>query len=796
MKNFNSIKACLCLLGAVSCLAADKQPVELVNPFMGTLNPGGLSKGITIPAVAWPFPMNAWTAATGAGDGYDYAATKINGFRQRHLHTSRMGEFANFSLMAVFGNPVTTPTQRASAFTHDKEIAQPSYYKVHLDTWNATAEMTATERAACFRFTYEQDGDGCVILDIAPAADSSVEIIPGDNKITAISRNHEANASVPRDGSFGNYIVIVFDRPFTGYGVFAGPPGRGGRGAQQEPPAEGVKDNETKLTGQHVGAYVKFATGQNKIVGCKVASSYISAEQAMLNLQNEIGSANFDTVRQHSEARWNQMLGRIRVEGATEQEQRTFYSCLYRSLLFPEKFYEINAQGKQVHYSPYDGKLHDGPIYTDSGFWDTFRAAHPLYNLICPEVSAEIQQSLLNTYDESGWLPEWPAPGHSGVMIGQHSFSLLADAWMKGIRGFDAEKAVEAMVHDVTGSPRGAVGRDHASDYDRLGYLPFSSTRGQSSVGEATAKTLEYAYDDFCAAQLAHAVGRQTNADLFAKHAMNYTNLFDTNIGFMRERRADGTWNEPFAPETWSGGFTEGSSWHWTWCAFQDIPGLVKLMGGNEAFGKKLDEVFTTSADAHLGGYHGSSSPIHEMMEMVASDMGQYAHGNEPVHHMIYLYDYVGQPWKAQSKVRQAMALFYNATPDGYCGDEDTGQMSAWYVFSAMGFYPVCPGDPNYLIGSPLFDKVTVSLQNGKTFTVTAKGNGYQEYYIRGATLNGETLNKTYFSHKDILDGADLVLMMNSQPNKKWGSAPENLPPSALATLLGVPSTMPGPTDK
>jgi len=614
---------------------------------------------------------------------------------------------------------------------------------------------------------------------------------------SAIARNREANASLPRDGSFGNYIVIVFDRPFSGYGVFAGPPGRGGRGGgQEEPPAEGIRENETKLTGPHVGAYVKFATGQNKIIGCKVASSYISAEQAMLNLQNEIGSADFDTVRQQAEARWNQMLGRIGVEGATEQERRTFYSCLYRSLLFPEKFYEINAQGKQVHYSPYDGKLHDGPLYTDSGFWDTFRAAHPLYNLICPEVSAEIMQSLVNTYLESDWLPEWPAPGHSGVMIGQHSFSLLADAWMKGIRGFDAAKAVEAMVHDVTGSPRGAVGRDHASDYDRLGYLPYSSTRGQPSVSEATAKTLEYAYDDFCAAQLAHAIGRQAEADAFAKHAMNYTNLFDTNIGFMRERKADGSWNEPFAPENWSGGFTEGSSWHWTWCAFQDIPGLVGLMGGKEAFAKKLDEVFTTSADAHLGGYHGSSSPIHEMLEMVASDMGQYAHGNEPVHHMIYLYDYVGQPWKAQSKVRQAMALLYNATPDGYCGDEDTGQMSAWYVFSAMGFYPVCPGDPIYIIGSPLFDKVTVHLQNGKSFTVTAKGNGYQEYYIRGATLDGETLNKTWFSHKDVLDGAELIFTMNSQPNKKWGSAPENFPPSALATLLGVPSTLPDSTGK
>ena len=773
------------LLGVASGLAADTTPLVLVNPMMGTENPNGLSKGITIPAVALPFPMNAWTPSTGssAEAGYDYPRTKINAFRQRHLHTSRMGDFANIAVMPVFGTPSASAGEWASEFRHETEMAQPSYYKVHLDTWKTTAELTATERGARFRFTYEEAGDGYVVLDVAPASNSSVEIIPGENKVVGISRNNRGG--VPKDNSFGSCFVIEFDRLFAAYGVWSGPAGgRSGRsGASEAQSSEGFKAGETKLAGPHVGAYVKFDTGKDKVVGCKVASSYISPEQALLNLQNEIGSADFDTIRQRAEARWNEALGRAKVEGGSEDQRRTFYSCLYRAVLFPEKFYEINAQGKPVHYSPYDGKLHDGVLYTDSGFWDTFRAAHPLYNLLFPEVSAEIQQSLINTYLESNWLPEWPGPGHRSIMIGQNSFSLLADAWVKGVRGFDAEKALEAMVHDVTGSPMGAVGRDGANYYNDLGYLPYSSARGEPKISEATAKTLEYAYDDFCAAQLAKAIGKTAEAETFAKHAMNYTNLFDSKLGFMRERKADGSWNEPFYPEQWGGGFTEGCSWHWTWCVFHDVPGLVKLMGGDEAFATKLDDVFTASSDFKAGTYGG---PIHEMTEMVAGGMGQYAHGNEPIHHMIYLYNYAGQPWKAQVRLRQVMNLLYSPTPDGYCGDEDTGQMSSWYVFSALGFYPVCPGDQNYVIGSPPFDRATLKLANGKTFTITTKGNGWQEYYIRSATLNDETLDKTYFSHQDILKGGELAFTLGPQANKKWGAAPENRPPSALAQLTAT----------
>lgn len=688
MKNL-TLAASFLLFGAASAMAAES-PLSLVNPLMGTDDPGGFSHGITIPAVALPFPMNVWTASTDNGGGYNYRRNKIGGFWQRHLHTSRMGDFGNIAIMPVFGKLALQENERASTFSHDNEILQPSYYKVHLDDWNATAELTPTERAVQFRFTYEKAGDGYVVLEVSRGNNCSVQIIPQENKIIGISRNNAGG--VPKDNSFGNYFVLQFDRPFAGFGVWQGPAGGGRRGGESQTPPE-IKDGETKLEGGHVGAYVKFDTGNNHVVRCKAASSYISPEQAMVNLQKEVGGADFDTTRKQAEARWNEMLGRVRVEGGLEEQRRTFYSCLYRSLLFPEKFYEINSLGKAVHYSPYDGKLHEGVLYTDSGFWDTFRAAHPLYNLLFPEVSAEIQQSLVNTYEESGWLPEWPGPGHRSIMIAENSFSLLADAWVKGIHGFDADKAVAAMVHDASGpGPMAAVGREGAQYYDRYGYLPYSTARTsadgtrQTRVSEAASKTLEYAYDDFCAAVLSQATGKKAEAEAFAKHSLNYTNLFDAKTGFMRGRRADGSWDEPFDPTEWGGPFTEGCAWHWTWSVFHDVPGLIKLMGGDDAFVAKLDGVFSAPNTFKVGTYR---STIHEMTEMAALEMGQYAHGNEPVHHMLYLYDYAGQPWKAQARLRQVMTLLYQATPDGYCGDEDTGQMSAWYVFSALGFYPV-----------------------------------------------------------------------------------------------------------
>jgi len=762
--------ASLPAVATVQCTNASTLPLfALANPLQGTDSKISFSHGNEYPAIALPFPMNVWAPYTEPARNsfyYQYRHPQILGIRQTHQPSPWIGDYANFSLMPVSGKLVVTEKDRASTFRHAAEIARPGYYKVHLDTWAATAEVTPTLRGARFRFTFEKPTDDYVVLDVFQSEKlSSVEIIPSENKIVGVARNNQGG--VP--DNFGNYFVIQFDQPFAAYGVWSG---------------NSIQPRVTKLEGRHVGAFLKFDTGQSQVVGCKVASSFISPQQAELNLQREIGNADFDIIRTRAEKAWNQALGRIEISGGSPEQQQTFYSAFYRSLLFPHRFYELDAGDRPVYFSPYDGQVHYGYLYTDTGYWDTFRAAHPLYNLLFPEISAEILQGIVAAWEQSGWLPEWASPGHRACMIGNHAFSLLADGWMKGITNFDARQAVAAMVHDAnTQAPDWcrSIGRDGAEFYNAMGYVPYSNVRSDTrSFPEACAKTLEYAYDDFCAAQLAHAIGDDADATVFARHAMNYTNLFDPHTGFMRGRKADGSWDEPFYPDEWGGPFTEGDSWQWSWSVMQNVPGLIQLLGGDEKFCAKLDGLFAAPPTLRAGTY---GRPIHEMIEMAAINLGQYAHGNEPVHHVLYLYDYAGQPWKTQVHLRQAMALLYQATPDGLCGDEDTGQMSAWYVFSALGFYPVCPGDVNYLIGSPLFDRATLHLAGGKTFVITAEHNGPQEFYIQSATLNGEPFDRTFLSHEQILRGGELKFEMDSAPNEDWGVSPESRPPSPLAEL-------------
>jgi predicted alpha-1,2-mannosidase len=744
---------------ATTGLAASTPLVTLVNPLQGTDSTFAFSHGNTYPSIALPFPMNAWAPYTQPAEDrfyYQYRQDTIRGIRQTHQPSPWIGDYANFSLMPVAGRLAVTEEERASTFRHEAEQAQPGYYRVRLDTWNAIAEVTPTERGACFRFTFEDPGDAYVVLDAFDGG-SSVEIIPGENKIVGICRNNRGG--VPEN--FANHFVIVFDRPFAGHGTWT---------------PEAVQAGDTRRSADHVGAYVKFDVGQGGAVTCRVASSYISAEQAQRTLERELGDTSFDVLHRRADDRWNDILGLIRVEGGTEEQQRTFYTAFYRSVLFPHKFYELDAEGRPIYFSPYDGKVHSGYLYTDTGLWDTFRAAHPLYHLLFPEVSTEIMQGLLSAYEQSGWLPSWSSPGHRQCMIGNHAFSLLADAHVKGITNFNAHLAVDAMVNDANAQgPEHctAIGRDGAEFYNRLGYVPYPE------VSQSTAKTLEYAYDDFCAAQLARRIGRHAEADVFAAKAMNYTNVFDPETGFVRGRNADGSWCEPFSPIEWGGPFTEGNAWHWTWSVFQDVPGLMGLMGGEAAFTEKLDGVFYTAPDVEVGSY---GSMIHEMTEMVALNMGQYAHGNQPIQHAIYLYNYAGQPWKTQARVREVMGRLYHATPDGLCGDEDTGQMSAWYVFSALGFYPVCPGTDEYQVGSPLFDRATLTLPDGETFAIVAKANGPQRPYIREATLNAQPFNRTVLRHGEIVTGGELVFQMTSAPDK-WGAAPAGRPPSALAQV-------------
>lgn len=716
-------------------------PSRLVNPLQGTDSRRDFSHGNTYPAVAMPFPMGTWAPQTEPVEDsffYQYRSHQIRGIRLTHQPSPWMGDYGAFSLMPVSGTLAVTEEARASEFRHETEEARPDYYKVRLDRWKTAVEVTPTERCARFRFSFDQPKSAYVILD-AFAGGSQVGILSDRRTVVGVARNNRGGVG----HSFGTYFVLVFDQPFKARGCW-------GKDAPSHPAPGFASD--------HVGAYLEF---NSKKVECKIGTSFISEAQARLNLEREIGEAGFETVQQRAQAAWDEALGRAQVEGGTQEQQRTFYSCLYRALLFPHRLYERNAQGQPIHYSPYDDKIHEGFLYGDSGYWDSFRAAHPLYNLLFPEISAEILQGLLKAYDESGWLPAWSNPGHRACMIGNHAFSLLADGWVKGIRSFDAARAVDAMVHDAnTQSPPDcyAIGRDGAEPYNRMGFVPYPEFK------ESSAKTLEYAYDDFCAATLAAAIGRRKEAEQFAARSANWKNIIDRATGFARGRMANGEWCEGFDPLEWGGPFTEGSSWHWTWSVMHDIPGLRDTLGGREAFGRKLDAVFTTPGRFKVGSY---GQVIHEMTEMEAANFGQYAHGNEPIHHMIYLYAWAGQPWKTQSRVRQVMSNLYGSGPDGFCGDEDTGQMAAWYVFSALGFYPVCPGTPDYILGSPLFDRAVLKL-GAKTFTLQAQHNGQQRPYIQAATLEGQPFNRTTLRHEELLRGGTLMLRMDSAPNKGW----------------------------
>ena len=746
----------------VTLFVQAKDYADYVSPLVGTQSSFELSTGNTYPAISRPWGMNFWTPQTGKmGDGwqYVYTANKIRGFKQTHQPSPWINDYGQFSIMPVTGKPEFEEDKRASWFSHKAEIAKPYYYKVYLAEHDVVTEMVPTERAVMFRFTFPEN-DSYVVVDAFDRG-SSIKVIPGENKIVGYTTRN--SGGVP--ANFKNYFVIEFDKPFTYEATFS-------NDVQPEKPDGSVpvtlKEGKLEQTDFHTGAVIGFKTKKGEVVHARVASSFISPEQAIQNLK-ELGGDSFEVLVQKGKDAWNEVLGKVEVEGGTLDQYRTFYSCLYRSLLFPRKFYELDANGQPVHYSPYNGETLPGYMYTDTGFWDTFRCLFPFLNLMYPSVNQEIQEGLINTYKESGFFPEWASPGHRGCMIGNNSVSLLVDAWMKGIQTVDAEKALEAMIHQTQArhAEIASVGRDGFEYYDKLGYVPYPE------VPEATAKTLEYAYADWCIARFAQSLGKQDIADQYYQKAQNYRNLYYPEHGFMWTKDAKGNWRDRFDATEWGGPFTEGSSWHWTWSVFHDPEGLSELMGGHEPMVARLDSMFVAPNTYNYGTY---GFVIHEIAEMVALNMGQYAHGNQPVQHAIYLYDYIGQPWKTQYHLRNVMDKLYNSGSKGYCGDEDNGQTSAWYVFSAMGFYPVCPGMPEYAVGSPLFKKVTLHLPEGKNFVVSAADNAADRPYIRKALLNGQEFTRNYLKHDELKQGGELNLSMDSVPNQQRGTQPADFP--------------------
>ena len=746
------LSICLPFLFA-SCQQTKKtvEFVDYVNPLMGTESTFAFSHGNTYPAVAVPWGMNFWSPQTGEnGSGwmYTYTDSLMRGFRQTHQPSPWINDYGTFSIMPLAGELKVSHKERLVPFSHQQEKSTPYNYSVIFDNGVQTS-LSATSRGAVFEVTFPDKEDQYVVVDAYNGGGSMV-IEPGNKLLKGVSRYN--NGGVP--DNFANYFKVEFSHPVTGYGVYNG---------------DTLLHEQTHVAADYSCAYLKFDVPAGEKLTIRTASSFISPEQAAINFNREVADADVKLIGGKAREQWNNYLGRVEAEGGTDDQLRTFYSCLYRTLLFPREFYEFDSQGNPVYYSPYDGNVYDGYMYTDNGFWDTFRAVHPMFTLLYPEVSERVTQSIINAYNESGFMPEWASPGHRGCMIGNNSISLLVDTWMKGIRTVDAEKALEAMIHQTQSRhPEiASVGRDGFEYYNKIGYVPYPE------VPEATAKTLEYAYADWCIARFAETLGKQDIAGQYYRRAQNYRNLYYPEHGFMWTKDAKGNWRDKFDATEWGGPFTEGSSWHWTWSVFHDPEGLSDLMGGHEPMVARLDSMFVAPNTYNYGTY---GFVIHEIAEMVALDMGQYAHGNQPVQHAIYLYDYVGQPWKTQYHIRNVMDKLYNPGSKGYCGDEDNGQTSAWYVFSAMGFYPVCPGMPEYAIGSPLFKKVTLHLSEGKTFTVSAANNAADRPYIQKAMLNGEELSRNYLTHDELLKGGELTLSMDSVPNTQRGTQPADFP--------------------
>lgn len=729
-----------------------KNPADYVRPLTGTLSTHELSTGNLYPAIAVPWGMNFWTPQTGKmGDGWTYTYTdnKIKGFKQTHQPSPWINDYGQFAIMPMTGKPVFDENQRASWFSHSAETAKPYYYKVYLADYNTTTELAPTSRAAVFRFTFGK-GDASFVTIDAYDKGSWVKIIPSERKIIGYTTKN--SGGVP--DNFKNYFVITFDKPFSYTATVAD--------------GKHITD-QLEAKGEHAGGMIGFGN-QGGVVNARVASSFISIEQAEQNLQ-EVADKTLEQVASQGADEWNKMLGRIEVQDKNIDHLRTFYTCLYRCLLFPRSFYEIDAEGKTVHYSPFNGKVEQGYMYTDVGIWDTFRALFPLLNLAYPSINEQMQAGFVNIYKESGFLPEWISPGHRGCMVGNNSASVVADAYLKGLRGYDIETLWKAVVHGAnsthpTVSSTGRLGHEL---YNKLGYVPYDK-----GINESAARTLEYAYDDWSIYQLGKALGKSgKEIDIFKKHAFNYQKLFDKSINLMRGRKADGSFVTPFNPLKWGDAFTEGNSWHYTWSVFHDPQGLINLMGGKDNFNQMMDSVFHQAPlfdDSYYGGV------IHEIREMQIMDFGQYAHGNQPIQHMLYLYGYSGQPWKSQYWITEVMNRLYKATPDGYCGDEDNGQTSAWYVFSGLGFYPVCPGSNQYVLGTPYFDHIKLHLENGKTVDISTSGLSDANRYISTMTVNGQPYTKNYLSHEELLNGATIHYNMSSTPNYQRGVNKEDLP--------------------
>lgn len=708
------LRALLPALAAFALLAKGPR-LDLVNPLQGTASSYPFSHGNCLPLVGPPWANIDWSPQSVGNTRTPWffhpETGRLVGFRATHQPSPWCQDYGQFMVMVQTGPRAVSPQDRISPYDPAKARFRPDYVRIDLDRYEATAELTASARCGVFRFTFHKGGPARILLD--PAQDAHVEV--DGRRVTGWTRYHTGEA----EGDYRLWFAGVLDRDV--------------RGAEEK----GI-------------GLAEFEARPGEVVEFRVATSQISADQAELNLAETRGG--FEAVRKRTRDAWEAGLSRVDVEGTPAQE-RTFYTCLYRALKFPHALHEVDAAGRTVHYSPFDGKVHDGVGYTDSGLWDTFRTQFPFLSVVYPERFGEIVEGWLNAYREGGWLPQWPNPGGTHGMVGSHADAMVADAMVKGIKGFDLETAYRALRKDAFEvDPKG---REQMASYLERGYVVDGTMEYSLSA------TLDFAYDDWCVAQGARLLGKAADLEILTKRAQNYRKMWDPATGFMRPRTEKGEWSGAFDPYAWGGAYVEGGPWQCSWAVQHDAEGLAQLMGGRDALARRMDQLFQEDPIYKPGGYKGV---IHEMREMAALGAGQWGQSNQPSFHHPYLFTSAGQPWKTEYWTRFGLDRFYGDGPRGYPGDEDNGSSAAWYLLSSLGFYPLTPGHPSYVLTSPLFRRATLHLAGGRTFTIKAPGNSCATVYVKKRVLNGKAITRTWISHAEIARGGTLDVTPSATP--------------------------------
>lgn len=689
-------------------------PVTLVNILQGTDSTPAFSRGNTLPIAALPFGMAHWTLQSNANSPWMFAPgqRRIQGFRCTHQLSPWLGDYGHAVFLPFCGDIDADPSNRASSYRPEDATLSPHVMRMRLMRYDIDAELLPTERCSLISARYTKPQVPGFLFDIPGDA---APIIHENREQRRMSFTSTANSGgVPQD--FATYYVLHISEPWVSY--------------------------EAKtLKGRHVGL-LRFAP-QSREVHVRIGTSFISFQQAELNLERELGRATPDQVRAKSEAVWNSYLERIELDGATRDHQRTFYSCLYRTLLFPRVWHEPDAHGNMHHRSPFNGQIVEGVMYADHGYWDVYRAWYPLMTILFPERLGGILQAWVNAYKEGGWLPQFPCPGYRACMTGSLIDSLFGEAAVKGIRGFDMATAYEGLKKHSTqpGDPDKGYGRRGLPEYLKYGYCPAGM------VDQSAAETVDAAYGDYCIAQVAKSLGHLEDYEEFLKRSGNWRNLFDPRTGFIRGKKADGTWVEPFDPTTWGDPYVEGAAWQHRWDVPHDMPALIDAMGGKEKAFAALEQMLTISPDFNTGVY---GSEIHEMSEMAAINFGQYSHNNQPVHHVLAIFAATGHSDRGAHYVHRVLQETY--TPDAFCGDEDTGSMAAWYILGALGILVLCPAKPEYTLSQPLFSGARIHLPKGKMLRVRSTGKGFTTIDFNGASLRGNTIR-----HDQLVAGGELV---------------------------------------